>query len=75
MAEYSLRDAQTHLQKLITEALNGEVILIHGADKQVVQLVPIQASLKPRKAGSARGLIQMESDFDDPLDDFAEYME
>ena len=29
----------------------------------------------PRKAGLAKGLIQMKEDFDEPLDDFKEYME
>jgi hypothetical protein len=28
-----------------------------------------------RKAGSAKGLIWMSDDFDDPLEDFREYME
>jgi hypothetical protein len=28
----------------------------------------------PRKAGLAKGLIKMKDDFDDPLEDFAEYM-
>ncbi|WPP51446.1 type II toxin-antitoxin system VapB family antitoxin [Catalinimonas niigatensis] len=28
----------------------------------------------PRKAGLAKGLIQMREDFDEPLDDFKEYM-
>ena len=29
---------------------------------------------KQRKAGLAKGLIQMKEDFDEPLDDFKEYM-
>lgn len=29
---------------------------------------------RPRKAGSAHGLIKMADDFDAPLDDFAQYM-
>lgn len=33
---------------------------------------PIKTS---RKAGLAKGLIQMKEDFDEPLDDFKEYME
>lgn len=30
---------------------------------------------RPRKAGLAKGLIRMKKDFDEPLDDFKEYME
>jgi hypothetical protein len=29
---------------------------------------------EPRKPGSAKGLIWMSDDFDDPLEDFAEYV-
>lgn len=28
----------------------------------------------PRKAGLAKGLIKMRDDFEDPLDDFSDYM-
>ena len=39
-----------------------------------VKLVPILRA-KPRpQFGSARGLISMSADFDEPLEDFAEYM-
>ncbi|PIZ26007.1 MAG: prevent-host-death protein, partial [Chloroflexi bacterium CG_4_10_14_0_8_um_filter_57_5] len=40
----------------------------------VVQLVPLKQMLRSRKAGSAKGMIQMADDFDAPLGDFAEYM-
>jgi len=30
---------------------------------------------QPKKAGLAKGLIKMKDDFDEPLDDFEEYME
>lgn len=30
--------------------------------------------LEPRKPGTAKGLVWMSDDFDDPLEDFAEYM-
>ena len=75
MEHYSLREAQDHLKKLITDAQQGKTILIVDEDDQAVQLVPVKTTASPRKAGSARGLIQMASDFDAPLADFNEYME
>jgi antitoxin (DNA-binding transcriptional repressor) of toxin-antitoxin stability system len=73
MAErYSLREAQTHLQKLIADAQHGKTVLILDENDQAVQLVPVVVPSKPRKAGSAQGQIKMSADFDAPLTDFDE---
>lgn len=75
MERYSVQDAQDHLQKLIDDAQGGKTVLILDEHDRTVQLVPVIESVKPRKAGSARGLIKMAADFDEPLSDFDEYME
>lgn len=75
MQTYTLQEAQRHLQELVDAALRGNTILIVGDDERTVQLVPIAAGKKPRKAGSARHLVKMSDDFDAPLSDFSEYME
>jgi len=73
MERYSLQDAQEHLRKLIAEALHGKMVVIMDEEEQAVQLVPVRGTSKPRKAGSARGLVTMTADFDAPLADFDEY--
>ena len=73
MQRIALQDAQTELQQLVDAAVRGETVLIVGNDQQVVQLVPIESAKRPRKAGSAEGLITMSDDFDAPLPDFKEY--
>jgi antitoxin (DNA-binding transcriptional repressor) of toxin-antitoxin stability system len=77
MTPYSLQDAQTHLKDLIQAALQGETVWITDEQGTIVQLSPVLStpSPSPRKAGSAEGLIFMSDDFDEPLDDFSEYME
>jgi antitoxin (DNA-binding transcriptional repressor) of toxin-antitoxin stability system len=70
-----LNEAVTHLPDLIKAAVNGEDIFIIADDQQIVQLVPIPNSKRTRKPGSAKGQIIMSADFDDPLDDFKEYIE
>lgn len=75
MERYSLRDAQNQLKQLIDDAQQGKVVLILDDDNRAVQLVPVTTTIKPRKAGSARGQIKMADDFDAPLSDFDEYME
>jgi antitoxin (DNA-binding transcriptional repressor) of toxin-antitoxin stability system len=74
MERCTVREAQDHLPRLITDARTGKTILIMDDEDQAVQLVPVPASSQPRKVGSARGLIQMTPDFDAPLADFDEYM-
>ena len=62
------------LENLIDAALRGEPAFIERDDKAMVQLLPLKQMLHPRKAGSAKGLLEMADDFDAPLADFAEYM-
>ena len=75
MERYSLRDAQIHLQQLIDDAQQGKTVFILDENEQAVQLVPVANIQKPRKAGSARGLVKIAADFDAPLADFNEYTE
>ena len=75
MDRYSVRDAQDHLQKLVDDAQQGKTVLILDEQERAVQLVPVPAAARARKAGSARGQIRMAPDFDAPLADFDEYME
>jgi antitoxin (DNA-binding transcriptional repressor) of toxin-antitoxin stability system len=73
MEQYSLQDAQDHLDKLLNDAQHGKTVLILDENDRAVQLVPVVGIAKSRKAGSARGQIKMASDFDAPLSDFAPY--
>ena len=75
MERYSLQEAQDQLPRLINEARQGKTVLILDENKQAVQLIPVSTTQKPRKAGSARGLVKLAADFDGPLSDFNEYME
>lgn len=62
------------LWNLIDAALRGESVFITRDDENLVQLVPLKLILRPRKAGSAKGMVKMSDDFDAPLGDFNEYM-
>lgn len=75
MTYYTLEDAQDKLQNLIEEARKGNRVIIKPDDGIEVELVVTQTQHKLRTPGSAKGLIVIYDDFDDPLDDFAEYME
>ena len=74
MQTITLDEAQTRLPALIETAVAGEEIFI-TRDGLLVQLVPQTPTKRKRQFGSARGLIQMAPEFDEPMDDFKEYME
>ena len=68
-----LDEAQRRLPELIDEAAGGEDVVISRGDGAAFRLVPI-ATPEPRPTfGSARGLITVHDDFDDPIPGFEPY--
>ena len=71
----SVGEAKTKLGDLIDAALNGAEVVIEKDKESLVKLVPLSTG-KPRpQFGSAKGLISIPDDFDEPLEEFKEYME
>ena len=75
MHQIDLNEAKLHLVDLIDVALGGEEVVITQDDQPVLKLVRVAAPKTRRKAGSAKGLITMASDFDASLEDFRAYMQ
>jgi len=74
MHEIDIGQAKTQLESLFQSALDGEEVIITQNNQPVLKLTRVAQSKKRRQAGSARGLISMSNDFDQPLEDFREYM-
>jgi antitoxin (DNA-binding transcriptional repressor) of toxin-antitoxin stability system len=79
--------AKAQLDILIQAALNGDEVFITKNKEPILKLVRVQASAEPgllhreessakpfRQSGTAKGLISVSSDFDDPLEDFNEHI-
>jgi prevent-host-death family protein len=77
MLQVTLAEASAQLAQLVEAALQGEEILITKDAQPVVKLSPLKPIPKRHraKAGSAKGLVWISEDFDEPLEDFKEYME
>ena len=75
MQQISVEEAKTTLPDLIDAAISGEEVVIAKDAQHIVRLVPVSASKAVPQFGSAKGLIIMADDFDEPLDDLREYME
>ncbi|HHE38098.1 MAG TPA: DUF2281 domain-containing protein [Candidatus Cloacimonetes bacterium] len=78
MHQVSLNEAKKIFPKLIDEVLIGEEILITKNRKPIIKMSSIRAKktdkIKRIRPGSAKGLFQIMDDFDEPLDDFKDYM-
>jgi prevent-host-death family protein len=74
MQQINVEEASKHLPDLIEAALRGEEIVIAKDDRPVVKLTPVSPAKRRRQPGSAKGLVTISEDFDEPLEDFKDYM-
>lgn len=83
MQQVSITDAALNLSSLIEAAQNGEEIILTQNSQPLAKLTALtpterDLSLKRQKRqqmfGSAKGLIRMTEDFDEPLPEFEDYL-
>lgn len=76
MAEHAidLNHPQAQLSDLVRKAARGEDVILTEGGEPVAKIIPISRARGPREFGSAKGLIHMADDFDDPLEDLRDYM-
>ena len=76
MRRITLQEAQAQLSELIHALKTHEEIEIVEDGKPAAKLTRLDPDQQwPSKAGSAKGKIWMSPDFDEPLEEFKEYME
>ena len=73
MHKINLKEAETRLAEIIEEAAKGEEIIIIRNDGLSFKILPITEKEPFPKFGSAKGLVEMSDDFDEPLEDFEAY--
>ena len=75
MATVGIHEAKTHFSKLIQRALAGEEIVIAKGKEPLVKLAPVEGALSKRKLGQRPELLNwIAPDFDEPVEEFEEYM-
>ena len=74
MKTVNLYEAKTHLSRLVDEAQAGEEIVLARNGKPVAKLVPLEERKPSDAFGMDRGLVWISPDFDEPLEDFKDYM-
>ncbi|NBD32019.1 MAG: DUF2281 domain-containing protein [Cyanobacteria bacterium] len=73
MKQVTIAEAQKNLSELFDAALRGEEVIITKGDHTSIKLTPTTPA-KSRQPGSAKGQVWMSEDFDEPLEDFKDYM-
>ena len=74
MPQVNIHEAKTHLSRLIQEVLDGGEVIIARDNVPLVKLVLLDSAKSERVLGTARGKIELATDFDEPLVDFDEYV-
>ena len=75
MDEIGVFDAKAHLSELIRKVMSGQRFYITRRGKRVAEIRPVLPDKKPLSRGCARNdEYSMSADFDEPLEDFKEYM-
>ena len=75
MSSVDITRFQENISKLMEVAMSGEEIVITKNETPVLKLTAVSPHKKiNRHAGSAKGLVWISDDFDQPLDDFKDYM-
>lgn len=76
-ATMSVAEAQSRLKELIEKLAPGEEIVLIEGQRRVARLVGEHSARPPRPApGLGKGsILYMAPDFDEPLEEFREYME
>ena len=73
----SVEEAQSKLKELIDQLAPGEEVVLTSNQRPVAKLVGEISKRPPRPApGLGKGsILYMAPDFDEPMEEFAEYME
>ena len=74
MQSIDVKEARHKFSKLIEQAIGGDEIVITKSGHPIVKIVAVRKQEHQRQFGSAKGLIKIPHDFDEPLEDFRDYM-
>lgn len=75
MTIVNMREAKTHLSRLVQQALAGEEILIARAGEPLVRLVPVEVQPGRRTPGRLKGKIWLAPDFEETPQDLIDAFE
>lgn len=66
MHHIEMTEAKLQVERLLQAALDGDEVIITQNSEPVLKLVRVSQPEKQRQSGTAKGLIEMSDDFDEP---------
>jgi antitoxin (DNA-binding transcriptional repressor) of toxin-antitoxin stability system len=76
MSTVTIEEAQANLPEIIDKLAPGEELIITRNDQPIAKLVGQRPpARKPRRPGSAKGMLIILAEDDEHLEDFKEYMQ
>jgi antitoxin (DNA-binding transcriptional repressor) of toxin-antitoxin stability system len=73
MIQVLAKQASSELDDLLDKVAHGQEIVIIGSDGSAFKLLALPRKPQP-VFGSARGMVHIRPDFDEPIEGFEEYM-
>ena len=73
MIQIPVKQASNELEKLLSKVAHGQELVIIDSDGSAFKLLALPRIPKP-VFGSARGLVDIGPDFDEPIEGFEEYI-
>ncbi len=70
----TIGEAKTNFSKLVRRAEAGEEIVVRRGSEPVARIVPLRKRDGVSGFGSMKGEIRIGKDFDEPHEDFQDYM-
>jgi prevent-host-death family protein len=76
MHQITIEQATANIASVLADVLHGEEIIITDHEKPVAKVIPLELHQeKKRVFGGGKGIITyISDDFDEPLEDFKDYM-
>lgn len=75
MSRITIQDAADHIRSVLERVKRGEEVLLYDDEHLVAKVIPAHEHSDNRRIlGALKGKIWIADDFDDPLEDFAEYV-
>ena len=75
MREVEIEQVCARLSELIEEITAGGEVVLTRDGQPLARLIPVSTRKRAQRSfGSAKGLLHIAADFDEPLDDFRDYV-
>jgi len=70
MHQVSITEAEQKFAQIVQAVLSGQEVIITENNEPIIKIISLKMNSSKPKFGSAKGLIEMADDFDEPINTF-----